>query len=210
MQKRAHEGQARDQDPRYQGMHGLGVLVTGRYINTSLSIIKFTITHHLNSIASTMQPLKLQRLPLKSALPPTVPSNPPPRHQSSATRPQSSNTKTNPPPHTTPLEMPKSGGCSGLKGILIILSFGGLAMLCIYAVISNVAVSNALEEFNEAKDMWMVTQTWHVTATATATATETVVATVLPTDVKVEVDGKRRMRSDGRQARRSRVMVSDM
>lgn len=81
-------------------------------------------------------------------------------------------------------------------------------MLCIYAVISNVAVSNALEEFNEAKDMWMVTQTWHVTATATAT--ETVVATVLPTDVKVEVDGKRRMRSDGRQARRSRVMVSDM
>lgn len=102
--------------------------------------------------------------------------------------------------------MPKSGGCSELKGILIILSFGVLAMLCIYAVISNVAVSNALEEFNEAKDMWMVTQTWHVAATAT----ETVVATVLPTDVKVEVDGKRRASSNGRQGRRPRVMVSDM
>lgn len=184
---------------------------TGRHIKILLAINSSTCTshrfiHHSYSIPSTMQPLKLQRLPLKSALPPTVPSNPPPRPQSSATRPQSSNTKTYPPPHTTPLKMPKSGGCSGLKGILIILSFGGLAMLCIYAVISNVAVSNALEEFNEAKDMWMVTQTWHVAATAT----ETVVATVLPTDVKVEVDGKRRARSNGRQGRRPRIMVSDM
>ncbi|THZ09882.1 hypothetical protein D6C95_00944 [Aureobasidium pullulans] len=155
-----------------------------------------------------MQPLKLQRVPLKSALPPTVPSNPPPRYQPSkaATKSQSSTTKPYPPPHTTPLEMPKSGGCSGLQTILIILSFGGLAMLCIYAVISNVAVSNALEKFNEAKDMWMVTQTWHVTATAT----ETVVATVLTTDVEVEVDGKRRARSNGRQGRRPRVMVSDV